>query len=135
MPKTYLDKPYATVQLDESIPAVVVTHHGYQTSAEFRMTIEQAIRCVEENTDRYPNLGWLADTRKQNALDPEDIAWCNTEILRRCPQLRKLALVIPEDAFGAMAIEDFAGRSQQSAQLATRVFPSRDAALAWIWKS
>jgi hypothetical protein len=133
MSKVYLDEPYVTVAFDETIPAVRVTHHGYQDSAEFRLTIERAIQCVQEQSAAYPRMGWLADTRKQNALDPDDVAWCNGEILARCPGLRRLALVIPEDTFGAMAIQDFADMSEQAAdQLATRLFPSVEEARAWI---
>lgn len=131
--KDYLNNSNVYVGFDESIPAVSVRHNGFQTTEEFRATINAGIKAFQENVGTYPKAGWLADTRKQEALSEEDLAWCNEAIASGCPQLRRIALVIPEVVFGQLSIETFAEISSTDPNVMTsKLFPSTEEAVAWL---
>lgn len=129
--KTYLDQPYVTVSLDETVPSVFVNHHSYQTSEEFRLTINSGIQCFNENKANNPKLGWLGDTRKQGALSDEDLKWCGETMAAQCVGLKKVALVIPEDIFGQLSISEFVD-TQSGSGMTNKMFSSLEEAKKWI---
>jgi len=126
------DNEYVTLSIDESIPCLEWIGKKFISSEMFRESEEKSLSFYSEYARKFPNLQWYVDARKVGAISHDDTQWVAQTIL---PQfaimgLKKEAFVVPESAFGKVAIDDYMSESGDRIQI--EVFDSEAKAKAWL---
>jgi hypothetical protein len=127
-----LHEEYVTVEYHASLQAVALHWHLPPSSAELRHALNVGLRTVEDK--KAPN--WVGNTAKLGAIDPDDQTWINEAWF---PQLlvkgvKNMAVVVSEDIFGQMSIEDIMGHIDLSTGFESRYFQDVNEAFDWIEK-
>jgi hypothetical protein len=107
---------------------LVQNWQGYAGSKKFRDSIEKTIAF----TKMYPVRYIISDTREQQIVASEDVAWLanvgNPHLV--AAGVQKLAFIAPKDAFTLMGESNYASRSK--GQLEVRWFTDFEEAKAWL---
>ncbi len=129
MEKFYFKTQYILLQYNEQEKYIVANWLQFPLSEEFRTGMDQIIRLMEEN-----KIGKvLTDTRKMGAISPDDQDWSITDWLPRAFKAgyRRIALVISEDIFNQMSVEDIMSRVE-GMDFVTKYFPNSEEGRKWL---
>jgi len=129
MENTYFKAPYLLLQYNEQEKYIVANWQHFPLSEEFRVGMDHLIRLMEEK-----KIGKvLTDTRKMGAISPDDQDWSINEWLPRAFKAgyRRIAIVISEDIFNQMSVEDIMSRVK-GVDFVTQYFPSLEEGRKWL---
>ena len=123
---------YITISIDESVPCLEWIGKKFISSEVFRESEEKSLSYYREYVEKYPNLQWYVDARKVGAISHEDTEWVAKTILPQFATmgLKKEAFVVPESAFGKVAINDY--KSESGDRIRIEVFDSELKAKTWL---
>jgi hypothetical protein len=123
---------YVTISIDESIPCLEWIGKKFISSEAFRESEEKSLSFYREYVGKYSNLQWYVDARKVGAISHNDTEWVAKTILPHFAQLglKKEAFVVPESAFGKVAINDY--KSESGDTIKIEVFDSELKAKTWL---
>ena len=67
-------------------------------------------------------------------IDPEDQEWVNTDWLPRAIEAgyRKVAIIVPEDIFSQIAVDDIMEKAREEAPVEDHYFTNLEEAKAWL---
>jgi len=127
-----LNNDYITISIDESVPCLEWIGKKFIPSEAFRESEEKSLSFFREYVEKYPNLQWYVDARKVGAISQENTEWVAKVILPQFASLglKKEAFVVPESAFGKVAIDDYMSESGDKIQI--KVFDSEFKAKTWL---
>ena len=129
MDHTYFQTPYLLLQYNEQEKYTAASWQHFPLSDEFRAGMDQLIRLMEEK-----KIGKvLTDTRKMGAISPDDHDWSINDWLTRAfaAGYRRIAIVISEDIFNQMSVEDIMSRVE-GVDFVTKYFPSPEEGRKWL---
>ncbi len=129
MDHTYFQTPYLLLQYNDQEKYTAASWQHFPLSDEFRTGMDQIIRVMEEK-----KIGKvLTDTRKMGAISPDDQDWSINDWLPRAfaAGYRRIAIVISEDIFNQMSVEDIMSRVE-GVDFVTKYFPSLEAGRQWL---
>jgi hypothetical protein len=129
MDQTYFQTPYLVLQYNDQEKYTAASWQHFPLSDEFRAGMDQIIRVMEEK-----KIGKvLTDTRKMGAISPDDQDWSINDWLPRAfaAGYRRIAIVISEDIFNQMSVEDIMSRVE-GVDFVTKYFPSLEAGRQWL---
>jgi hypothetical protein len=123
---------YVTISIDRGVPCLEWIGKKFISSAAFRESEEKSLSFYREHVGNFPNLQWYVDARKVGAISHEDTEWVAKTILPQFAALglKKEAFVVPESAFGKVAIDDY--MSESGDRIRIEVFDSEAKAKAWL---
>ncbi len=127
---TYFQNEVVTISYEEDSKLGVAVWNGFLTSQEFREATSICLRMLEE----YKPLRWLGDNRKMKVIRPVDQEWFVEHALPRLQQssLRRNAVLVSEDFFNKMAVEQIYKRAESKGDMVLKDFDSKVLALAWL---
>lgn len=93
-----------------SAARLVVRWHGFANSRQLRQLLNRGLELYQQYAARFPDLGWLSDTRRFGAMLPADQHWAATDWNARAwaAGIRHLVYVQPETIFGQIALQQYA---------------------------
>lgn len=103
---------------------------GFLSSQEFREIILLGIKLIEE----YKPLRWLSDNRKMKVIRQIDQEWYLANALPQILQstIRRNAIIVSEDIFNKMAVEQLVKRAGNLEDMLLNEFNDERLALAWL---
>ncbi|NJL15645.1 MAG: hypothetical protein HC913_23355 [Microscillaceae bacterium] len=112
---------------------MVIENNKYTSGEDFRAALTQTLVCFQENANKYPKLGWLADTGNAEVFPDEDIAWVNNVLN---PQMyaagvRYISFVVHRDVFAGMGVQEYSENTDPNA-ITVRHFDNKADARAWL---
>jgi len=119
-----------------TVPCIVWKPLRFLSGESWRIPFMKGMDFMEEKIKTMPNLGWINDARLLKVVKPDDLLWLNTNVNDRAYQFgaKKVAFVLPDSAFGKMAIKFYADytnkRSDNSFQI--KAFKTLEEAQRWI---
>ncbi len=127
-----LDKDYITIEQLKENNSIVLHWYENPTSEELKFALSTARDFVKAN--QVPN--WVANTAKLGAISEEDQQWVNQEWFPTLIKagIKNMAIVVAENIFGQMSIEDIMGTLDAETGFESRYFNSLEDALWWIDK-
>lgn len=123
------------MELDATVPCLLYTPYGEFTSAEIRNQIHIYYDIFVEQMKTYPNLKWIVDSRHHGAMDPEDSRWISNEGLAHklvALGVRSMAMVVPEDVFGQLSVENYSESLKEQGQVDIRFFENVELGKEWL---
>lgn len=130
MPITYFQNDVVTITYDENLQLGAAVWNGFLSSTEFREASETCLRLIEEHRP----LRWLGDNRKLRAIRQTDQNWFAEQITPRlaASSLRRNAILISEDFFNRMAVDQIVKRATSLGNMEVMEFDKREEAMAWL---
>ena len=124
-------------EFDNQVPCITVTYLGPQSSKDLIADVNQATVFFKEKIKEYPTLAWLSNNKEQETINPEVIEWANSEWLPGMMKvgLKKMALIVPEDLFAQVSLEDFTDTAREyynEITLKSRYFTDIEVAKQWL---
>lgn len=121
------------VRFDAEVPCVIIENNKYTSGEDFRAALTKTLECFQENVNKYPKLGWLADTGNAEVFPDEDITWVNNVLN---PQMyaagvRYISFVVPKDVFAGMGVQEYSENTDPNA-ITVRHFDNKADARAWL---
>lgn len=129
----------STIVYDPSVPCMIATHVGFQTSEEFRTFLNKGLELMIEKIKEKGTMAWLPNIRNFDALDERDLQWAAADWNERAylAGIKHVAFVLADDDYDLATIgaETYveAGQSQkEKPQMTTRMFKDEESAKAWL---
>jgi len=122
------------IDYDSSIPGFISAVTGYMPSQEFRPYMMHGLELLAEKIKVNGNVGWIADIRKTEIYDHEDVEWAvlHWNVKAFEAGLRYMAMIMPESAFASMNVDEYmAEREKKSDTLVVRQFRDLNAVKKW----
>ena len=121
------------IDYDPSIPGLISAVVGYMPSPEFRLFMMAGLDLLTEKIDLLGNVAWIADIRKTEIYDQEDIEWAlgwNKKAYEA--GLRYMAMIMPESMFATLNVQEYMEeRKRKSDTLVVKQFGDLDSAKEW----
>lgn len=118
------------------VPCIIWKPLRFLSGDSWRKPFQKGMDFMEEKIKTLPNLGWINDARLLKVVKPDDLLWLNSNVNDRAYKFgaKKVAFVLPESAFGKMAVKFYAEftnkRTDNKFQI--KAFVSMDEAQKWI---
>jgi hypothetical protein len=131
-----LEDDSVKVEFLPNVPCIVWKPLRFLAGETWRIPFMKGMDFMEEKIKTLPNIGWINDARLLKVVKPDDLMWLNTNVNDRAYKFgaKKVAFVLPDSAFGKMAVKFYADytnkRSDNSFQI--KAFKSLDEAQKWI---
>jgi hypothetical protein len=131
-----LEDDSVKVEFLPNVPCIVWKPLRFLAGETWRVPFMKGMDFMEEKIKTLPNIGWINDARLLKVVKPDDLMWLNTNVNDRAYKFgaKKVAFVLPDSAFGKMAVKFYADftnkRSDNSFQI--KAFKSLDEAQKWI---
>jgi hypothetical protein len=132
--KPYFEDEYATILLDDSIPAVTVTMRGIPKSSEhYQLVQRKRLELMNLEVKNYPQLHMLTDSRTAGPVLDEDVDYFKSQVLPQMERagIRYLAIVMPNNKFTQLTIKDM---TSEVKIMRIRYFGSMREARFWLRK-
>ncbi len=121
------------IDYDPSIPGFISAVVEYMPSPEFRLFMMAGLDLLTEKIDLLGNVAWIADIRKTEIYDQEDIEWAlgwNKKAYEA--GLRYMAMIMPESMFATLNVQEYMEeRKRKSDTLVVKQFGDLDSAKEW----
>ena len=103
---------------------------GFASGEERRQSVRECIKLIQEEKPKF----WLTDNRKMKAVRKADQDWFSQEIIpiMASSSLRKFAVLVSEDIFNQMAVENIYQQVVETNTFEMRFFDDETTALAWL---
>lgn len=124
-------------EFDNQVPCVTVTYLGPQSSEDLIADVNRATVFFKEKIKKRPRLSWLSNNKEQETINPEVIEWANKDWLPEMMKmgLKKMALIVPEDLFAQVSLEDFTDSAREyydEINLKSKYFTDINVAKQWL---
>ena len=118
--KILINRGFAKFYLNPTIPCVEMHWDGFVRTQDFREILETALTRYQILREEQPELMWLAETSKLRVISNEDRQWVEEVFNPKlfAAGLTHMAVVIPKNAFGEIAIKDIAETNEKYEQKA-----------------
>lgn len=119
-----------------NVPCIIWKPLRFLAGESWRIPFMKGMDFMEEKIHTMPNIGWINDARLLKVVKPDDLMWLNTNVNDRAYKFgaKKVAFVLPDSAFGKMAVKFYADytnkRTDNNFQI--NAFKSLDEAQRWI---
>ncbi len=125
-----LNNDYVNVEYNDQTEVITLTWLDNPTSEEIRTGLNAGRDFVKENSLKK----WIGDTKLLGAIGDEDLDWINNSWFPTLLEagIRKMAVIIPENVFGQMCVEDIMGTVDTSTGFVSRYFDNVEDATTWI---
>lgn len=118
------------------VPCIIWKPLKFLAGETWRKPFTTGMDFMEEKIKTIPNLGWINDARLLKVVKPDDLMWLNSNVNDRAYKFgaKKVAFVLPESAFGKMAIKFYAEYTNKRTdnQFQIKAFTSLEEAQKWI---
>jgi len=134
MVRPYYKDEYATLEMDESIPCVILTLDGLPRYSEHYQFVQQKrLELVNQEIKNYPKLHMLTDSRTAGPVLDEDVVHFKTTIMPEMEKagVRYLAIVMPSNKFTQLTIKEM---TEDARVMTVRYFSSMREARHWLRK-
>lgn len=105
--------------------------HGFVNSKEYRKILGIYLDVVrEKNVTR-----WIGDNTNAKAIRPSDQEWTAREwapLFSEAGNVYRMAVIVAEDIFNKMAVENIMMKASDSIKFTTRFFSHEEDAYAWV---
>jgi hypothetical protein len=121
---------YARVHVGRPTRLVVLEWFAYANPAQFRQTLEDALRIAQElRCER-----WVAHNQRLRVIAPVSQRFTAEDWWPRFATLplRRLGIVVTEDDFGRISLGRIIERATPVSPFDIRYFPTFDEALVWV---
>ena len=104
--------------------------NGFASGEEHRNSVWECVKLIQEKKPRF----WLTDNRKMKAVRKADQEWFAQEIISIMANssLRKFAVLMAEDIFNQMAVENIYQHTTRINNFEMKFFDNEATALAWL---
>jgi hypothetical protein len=132
------------IQQDESVmleflpnvPCIIWKPLKFLSGDSWRNPFKKGMDFMEEKIKEIPDLGWINDARLLKVVKPDDLMWLNSNVNDRAYNFgaKKVAFVLPDSAFGKMAVKfyaDFTNKRTDN-RFQIKAFSSLEDAKNWI---
>src|SRR3990170_6556814 len=102
MAKPFYKDEYATLELDDLIPCIILTLDGIPRYSEHYQFVQQKrLQLIRQEIGNYPKLHMLTDSRNAGPVLDEDIHYFKAHVMPEMEKLgiRYLAVVMPKSKF------------------------------------
>jgi hypothetical protein len=103
---------------------------GFASGEEHRNSVLECVKLIQEKKPQR----WLTDNRKMKAVRKADQDWFTTEIIpiMAASSLRKFAVIISEDIFNQMAVNNIYQQTTRINNFEMKFFDNEVTALTWL---
>ena len=103
---------------------------GFASGEEHRNSVWECVKLIQEKNLQF----WLTDNRKMKAVRKADQDWFTQEIIPilASSSLRKFAVLMSEDIFNQMAVENIYQHTTKINSFEMKLFRDEPAALVWL---
>ena len=103
---------------------------GFASGEEHRQSVWKCVKLIQEEKPKF----WLTDNRKMKAVRKADQDWFSQEIIpiMATSSLRKFAVLVSEDIFNQMAVENIYQQVVKTNTFEMKFFDDETTALAWL---
>ena len=126
----YFQNRYLTLyyHAEESLGRPVWT--GFASGEEHRNSVWESVKLLQTEKPRF----WLTDNRKMKAVRKADQEWFEQEIIpvMAASSLQKVAVLISEDIFNQMAVENLYQQMTPVIKFEMQFFKDESAAYSWF---
>ena len=125
-----LDNDFVKVEYDKQTEIISLTWLVTPTSEEIRIGLNAGRDFVKDNNVTK----WIGDTTHLGVIADEDLEWINTKWFPTLLQagIKKMAVILPNNVFGQMNVEDIMGTVDTSTGFESRYFDGIEDATNWI---
>lgn len=134
MVKPFYKDEYATLEMDDSIPCVILTLDGLPRYSEHYQFVQQKrLELIQQEIRNYPKLHMLTDSRTAGPVLDEDVVHFRNLVLPEMEKagIRYLAIVMPSNKFAQLTIKEM---TEGSRVMNVRYFSSMREARHWLRK-
>lgn len=132
MIKPFYQDEYATIELDESIPCVLLTLNGVPRYSEhYNLVQEKRLELMNREIRNFPKLHMLTDSSNAGPVLDEDVAHFKTFVLPAMERagIKCLAIVVPNNKFTQLTIKEM---TESARVMKIRYFESLREARLWL---
>ncbi|HEY8936291.1 MAG TPA: hypothetical protein VIM65_13755 [Cyclobacteriaceae bacterium] len=129
--QNYFEKDFIAIGYDKTNHLIVLKWKIAPTSAEFREGLHSLLAAIEQ----FKTGKVIVDTTHLGTIHPDDQQWSVTEWTQKAMQAgySKLAIIIPDDIFTQMSVEDAMNSTNNILPFA--YFSNMTPAMEWITKA
>jgi len=134
MVRPYYKDEYATLEMDDSIPCVILTLDGLPRYSEHYQFVQQKrLELMQQEIKNYPKLHMLTDSRTAGPVLDEDVVHFKTSVMPEMEKagIRHLAIVMPSNKFTQLTIKEM---TEDTRVMTVRYFSSMREARHWLRK-
>lgn len=134
MVKPFYKDEYATLEMDDSIPCIILTLDGLPRYSEHYQLVQQRrLELMLQEIRNYPKLHMLTDSRTAGPVLDEDVVYFRSHVLPEMEKagIRYLAIVMPSSKFTQLTIKEM---TEGSKVMNVRYFSSMREARHWLRK-
>lgn len=119
---------------DAEVPCIINTCRGFIMSQELRNLMVRGLELIREKIEENGKIGWLVDVRYSESFDPRDTEWIVNYWNPKAYEagVRFVAVIMPENVFAMINIEDYTEQSVVSGTLTIQHFDSMESARSWL---
>ena len=130
MEKIVYDKKHLTIKINLQSRSVYLEWKAFAGSSDYREGLNTALSLVK--THKLEN--WLANLRNMKAIRQEDQDWTNRDWFPQLAHssLKKMAIVVSEDIFNQLAVDNIMQKSNGVIRFDTQYFNSDQSAQQWL---
>jgi hypothetical protein len=131
-----LEEKYGTLEYDATVPCITASFTGFMNSDQFKSFLNKGLDHLIEKKKVHGKILWLADTTKHVVQPEKDTNWVAEDWNPRALKagIRHVAFILPENAFGGVAVKNYASKNEKIEQnkMIVEMFQHVDAAKAWF---
>ena len=123
-----LQKPFVTIEYDETLRCLIQNWVGFAKSADFRFAINESLEFFKKaKVDKI-----ISNTKNASLVKKEDTDWVAQVITPQMVRhgLRYMAFVVPTNVFTQFSVDNF--KEEASAVVSIRYFDNPTAASEWL---
>ncbi|QHL86049.1 hypothetical protein GU926_00755 [Nibribacter ruber] len=127
----YFEDDIISIQYNEAHELVYTEWRDFANSEEYRSILNLYLQLVQEKSVTR----WIGNNTKAKAIRPADQEWTAREWalqFAQAGQVRRMAVVVAEDIFNKMAVENMFIQSAGLIPFDTRYFQNVPDAEAWV---
>ncbi len=124
---------FATLYLDEQIPAISEEWHGSASVEEFQSILQTKLEFYMEFKKQFENLSWITNVVGLK-VDSEARNWANQLFHRQLHPagVRQIAFVVPTEVYGELSEEYHKEKMDANREIRLCYFESYEKASEWL---
>ena len=130
----YFENDVISIRYEEERQLVYTEWRDFANSEEYRRILNIYLQLVQEKPVKL----WIGNNTKAKAIRPADQEWTAKEWalqFARASRLQKMAVVVAEDLFNKIAVENMLVKGAGQIPFDTRYFQNVPEAEAWVMES